>query len=61
MRAKLRQLLTKFVEVSQARGWTAPDARLVARIEALERRLTSLEARSVPPPASPAPARPVQP
>jgi hypothetical protein len=57
MRAKLRQLVTKCVEVSQARRLTAPDARLVARIEDLERRLAALEARSVTPPA--APARPL--
>jgi hypothetical protein len=57
MRAKLRQLVMKCIEVAQARGWTAPDARLVARIEDLERRLTALETRSVPQPATP--ARPV--
>lgn len=60
MGAKLRTVLAKITQVAQARGWTAPDPRLAAQVQALEQRVAHLEqALGVPPvPQNPPPVTP---
>lgn len=56
MLSKIKSLLGKLVEVGQARGWTAPDPRIMEALKALEARIDALEkewhAPTTPPPTA---------